>query len=108
MPWCRPARVRTLRPRVRRFFQIEVTIVCDFRCCCIVRTWQGRHMDMELFETILGQLPRGPHVVSLQGAGEPLAHLRFWHMTEKVAQAGFTPYAITNGMAGNDDLRGQG
>lgn len=91
-------RVRTRRPFVRRFFQIEVTTVCNFRCFyCIGRTWQGRHMDMTLFETILGQLPRGRHVVSLQGEGEPLAHPQFWSMAEKVVEAGFTPYTITNG-----------
>lgn len=91
-------RVATLRPSIRRVFQIEVTTVCNFRCFyCIGRTWQGRHMEMELFDAILGRLPHGRHVVSLQGEGEPLAHPRFWEMTENVVRLGFTPYTITNG-----------
>lgn len=82
----------------RYFFQIEVTTVCNFRCFyCIGRTWQPRHMKMELFESILGQLPKGMHTVSLQGEGEPLAHPQFWTMAEKVVESGFTPYTITNG-----------
>lgn len=79
-------------------FQIEVTTVCNFRCFyCVGRTWQGRHMEMVLFDAILGRLPKGRHVVSLQGEGEPLAHPHFWRMAEKVVQAGFIPYTITNG-----------
>lgn len=92
------APVRNPRPAVRHFFQIEVTTVCNFRCFyCIGRTWHGRHMALDLFEDILDRLPRGRHVVSLQGEGEPLAHPRFWGMAEKVVQAGFVPYTITNG-----------
>ncbi len=80
------------------FFQIEVTTACNFRCFyCIGRSWQPRHMRMEQFEVILGRLPNGRHTVSLQGEGEPLAHPQFWSMAEKVIDAGFIPYTITNG-----------
>jgi MoaA/NifB/PqqE/SkfB family radical SAM enzyme len=54
-------------------------------------------MSPATFEAILGRLPPGRHVVSLQGEGEPLAHPDFWHMAERVARAGYVPYTITNG-----------
>lgn len=82
----------------RYFFQIEVTTVCNFRCFyCVGRNWQPRHMEMETFSSILRRLPRGPHTVSLQGEGEPLAHPEFWSMAERVVDQGFIPYTITNG-----------
>lgn len=81
-----------------RFFQIEVTTVCNFRCFyCIGRSWRPMHMKMELFESILRVLPQGNHQVSLQGEGEPLTHPHFWEMTTHVIEAGFKPYTITNG-----------
>lgn len=89
---------RDHHPPVRQFFQIEVTTVCNFRCFyCIGRSWRPRHMPMDLFAAILGELPSGSHIVSLQGEGEPLAHPRFWEMVERVVRAGHVPYTITNG-----------
>ncbi len=54
-------------------------------------------MKMDLFDAILRRLPRGNHIVSLQGEGEPLIHPQFWTMVKQVVEAGFTPYTITNG-----------
>lgn len=54
-------------------------------------------MAMPLFDSIFERLPQGKHMISLQGEGEPLAHLKFWTMTKKIVEAGFTPYTITNG-----------
>lgn len=79
------------------FFQIEITTACNFRCFyCIGRTWKPRHMTWELFESVIEQLPRGRHIVSLQGEGEPLAHPRFWQMLGRVLALGYQPYLITN------------
>jgi len=56
------------------------------------------HIDLALFEKIIGQLPSGgPHRISLQGEGEPTLHPDFWHMVERVTEMGHIPYTITNG-----------
>jgi hypothetical protein len=97
-PQHRSARASGPAPSAPGFFQIEITTVCNFRCFyCIGRRWAPRHMPPTTFEAILGRLPPGHHVVSLQGEGEPLAHPDFWRMAERVASASYVPYTITNG-----------
>lgn len=79
-------------------FQIEVTTHCSYQCFyCAGRGMPQRHMAWETFEAIVARLPSGPHVVSLQGEGEPTLHPRFWEMAEQVRQRGWVPTTITNG-----------
>ena len=52
---------------------------------------------MACFDGILSRIAKGCHVVSLQGEGEPMVHPLFWGMVEKVRDAGYIPYTITNG-----------
>ena len=79
------------------FVQIEVTTVCNFGCFyCAGREMPQRHMELELFEEILANLPAARLTVSLQGEGEPTLHPSFWDMVEKVALSGKCPYTITN------------
>lgn len=78
--------------------QIEVTTRCNYGCFyCAGRDMAQRHMDMELFKSILKKLPHGGHRVSLQGEGEPMMHPNFWEMVEMVTALGHIPYTITNG-----------
>jgi len=80
------------------FFQIEVTTHCTFVCFyCAGRDMPQRHMSWPVFEHILARIPAGPHVVSLQGEGEPTLHPRFWDMVSAVRSRGFAPTTITNG-----------
>lgn len=55
-----------------------------------------QHMLQEVFDGILASLPEGRCTVSLQGEGEPTLHPDFLALARQVAEAGKTPYAITN------------
>ena len=79
-------------------FQIEVTTHCNFECFyCAGRTMPQRHMQWDLFKSIIDDIPPGRHMVSLQGEGEPTTHPQFWEMAEAVRARGLVPYTITNG-----------
>ena len=79
-------------------YQIEITTHCNFECFyCAGRNMPQRNMEWDLFASIIGSIPPGPHVVSLQGEGEPTVHPRFWDMAETVRTRGLVPYTITNG-----------
>lgn len=54
-------------------------------------------MLWEVFTGVLDSLPKKPHVVSLQGEGEPTLHPRFWDMVDEVKARGFEPFTISNG-----------
>lgn len=85
-------------------YQIEVTTHCNFQCFyCAGRDMPQRHMEWDLFESILAGIPSGPHLISLQGEGEPTIHPRFWEMVEAVRARGLTPYTITNGSYGSPE-----
>jgi MoaA/NifB/PqqE/SkfB family radical SAM enzyme len=79
--------------------QIEISTFCNFTCFyCAGRNLRQGHMDLDLFQKILHQLPPGRHRISLQGEGEPTLHPRFWDMVDLVCKLGHTPYTITNGL----------
>ena len=80
------------------FYQIEISTHCNFECFyCAGRDMKQAHMPWDRFVSILSRLPAGPHVVSLQGEGEPTGHPRFWDMVEAVRDRALVPYTITNG-----------
>ena len=79
------------------YIQIEVTTACNFDCFyCVGRNMPQRHMQEDVFDSILASLPEGRCTVSLQGEGEPTLHPGFIAMAKQVAEAGKAPYTITN------------
>ena len=79
-------------------FQFEISTHCTFTCFyCAGRKMPQKHMEWGLFEQLLAGLPKGPHIVSLQGEGEPTLHPRFWDMVSAVRRRGYVPTTITNG-----------
>lgn len=93
-----------------RYVQIELTTICNFACFyCAGRDMPQRHMEMAVFERIVGRLPpatsgAGQVTVSLQGEGEPTLHPRFWEMVDAVRATGHQTYTITNGTRVDVDL----
>jgi len=80
-----------------RYIQIEITTACNFGCFyCIGRNMPQRHMQQDVFDTILASLSEGRCTVSLQGEGEPTLHPAFISMAKQVAEVGKIPYTITN------------
>lgn len=78
--------------------QIEISTHCQFNCFyCAGREMPQKHMDMDMFESILNVIPRDITSAILQGEGEPFLNKNIWAMCRKLGQINITPYTITNG-----------
>ena len=82
---------------------LEPTARCNLHCItCMRRQWpelSDGEMSMELFEKLLTQLKRFPHLemVHLGGFGEPLAHSRALEIIGRLTAAGYRVSFNTNG-----------
>ena len=90
----------TPQPRLD-WVQISVTTHCNAGCTYCPRTvfrssWQGRHIDPDLFAQILSKL-KSVSLIHLQGWGEPLLHPHFWDLLRMTKNAGFLASCTSNG-----------
>ncbi len=81
---------------------IEPTSRCNLTCrACIQRTWDEPQGDMapEVFDRLLKDLPRFPHLesVMLGGFGEPAAHPDIIRMVSGLKAAGVRVEMVSNG-----------
>ena len=81
--------------------QIEVTTRCNFDCFyCAGRDMEQKDMSYENYLEIIKSHTSQhgiPHLVSLQGEGEPTLNKSFFKMAAHVRSIGSDPYSITNG-----------
>lgn len=88
---------------------IEPTSRCNLACrTCIRNTWDEPmgHMDMDVFDRLVGQLPRFPHLESVMfgGFGEPTAQPRILDMIRAVKGLGLRAEMTTNATLLDDAL----
>ena len=88
---------------------IEPTSRCNLSCrTCIRNTWDEPmgDMDMDVFERLVGQLGRFPHLESVMfgGFGEPTAHPRILDMVRAVKASGLKAEMTTNATLLDDAL----
>jgi len=88
---------------------IEPTSRCNLSCrTCIRNTWNEPmgHMDAEVFDRLIGQLRRFPHLetVMFGGFGEPTSHPRILDMVRAVKALGLRAEMTTNATLLDDAL----
>jgi MoaA/NifB/PqqE/SkfB family radical SAM enzyme len=88
---------------------IEPTSRCNLSCrTCIRNTWDEPmgDMDTEVFDRLIGQLGRFPHLetVMFGGFGEPTAHPRILEMIKAVKALGLRAEMTTNATLLDDAL----
>ena len=88
---------------------IEPTSRCNLSCrTCIRNSWDEPtgDMDMEVFDRLVGQLPRFPHIESVMfgGFGEPTAHRHILDMIRAVKALGLRAEITTNATLLDDRL----
>lgn len=80
---------------------IEPTSDCNLACVmCSRNHWQNEkigHMDMALFDKVMGELPPTVEKVFFGGVGEPTYHPQFLEMVRRIKMLGLKCEMITNG-----------
>lgn len=84
---------------------IDVTSLCNLKCTyCASGTVQieKRHMDTEMFESIIEKLKGKARIIHLSCSGEPLIHPKIFDFIKIASEAGFYTLMNTNTTRLND------
>ena len=84
-----------------RELYIEPTSHCNLHCVmCSRNHWRNEtkgHMDLALFDKLIGEIPGSVSRIFFGGVGEPLCHPDIIYMLRRAGKTGRTVEMITNG-----------
>ena len=87
---------------------IEPTSHCNLNCeMCSRKQWKNEtigHMNLDVFEKLLSEIPSSVTKVTFGGIGEPLVHPNIKYMIAKVKSLGLSVEIITNGILLTEDM----